>query len=241
MALAQPKTMLQSTIHTLDQSDAQPGTGASLIKEWLSALKSENTVETAPLADKLQALYDELINPNPTAATLRKLMTDVAAQTGIVARTLTNDEAAPVLELAGMLQSFAINLDRANDDDALEANQPTETTIYDMNDSGLRASRMIQDTLDALGTGVATPEAGSRLVDDWITVVRSDVNTQWVEEPLARLRDALDAGDWRTAERTMRDLAGQTQDLANNTGDTTHRAGLSNVATTLLNFAQGLN
>lgn len=233
--------MLQSTIHALDQADTKPGTGASLIKDWLSALKSENTADTAPLADKLQTLYDELINPNPTAATLRQLMTDVAAQTGVVARTLDETDAAPVLELAGMLQSFAINLDRTNNDAALAANQPTETTIYDMNDLGMRVSRMIQDTLDALGTGLATPEAGSRLVDDWITVVRSDVSTQWVEEPLARLRDALDAGDWRTAERTMRDLAGQTQDLANNTGDTTHKAGLTNVATTLLNFAQGLN
>ncbi|CCH51871.1 hypothetical protein BN8_00827 [Fibrisoma limi BUZ 3] len=101
---------------------------------------------------------------------------------------------------------------------------------------------MIDDTLHTLGGGApaTSPEHGVNLVEDWIAIVRTNVNTQWVAEPLAKLRDALDSNNIREVERVMRDLAGQTEDLANNAAEGQNKQELRNLATAIRDFAQGM-
>lgn len=101
---------------------------------------------------------------------------------------------------------------------------------------------MLSDTLSALGGGApsTSPEHGVNLIEDWIAIVRTDVSTQWVAEPLEKLRDALNQNDLRTVERVMRDLSGQTVDLANNTVDGDYKQDLQNLSTALRDFAQGM-
>jgi hypothetical protein len=102
---------------------------------------------------------------------------------------------------------------------------------------------MFINTLDALAEGpaIATPELGSTLIGDWITVVRSDVSTQWIEAPLTQLRDALTTGDMRNTERLLRDLAGTAQEYANSTPDGPFNRHLTNLATALISFAGPLS
>ncbi len=59
-------------------------------------------------------------------------------------------------------------------------------------------------------------------------------------EPLEKLRDALNDNDMRTVERLMRDLSGQTIDLANNAVDGDYKQDLQNLSTALKDFAQGM-
>ncbi len=101
---------------------------------------------------------------------------------------------------------------------------------------------MLEDTLTALGGGApsTSPEHGVNLVEDWIAIVRTNVNTEWLAEPLAKLRDALDENDMRTVERVMRDLAGQTVDLADNAAEGEYRQDLRDLSTALKDFAQGM-
>lgn len=101
---------------------------------------------------------------------------------------------------------------------------------------------MLSDTLTALGGGApdTSPEHGVNLVEDWIAIVRTNVNTEWVAEPLEKLRDALDENDMRTVERLMRDLSGQTIDLANNAAESEYKQDLQNLSTALKDFAQGM-
>ena len=105
-----------------------------------------------------------------------------------------------------------------------------------------KITTMLNDTLSALGAGTSstTPEAGVDLIQEWIFIVRSNVSTQWVAEPLEKLRDALNANDMRTVERVMRDLAGETVDLANNAAEGDDKVQLQNLSTALIDFAQGL-
>lgn len=105
-----------------------------------------------------------------------------------------------------------------------------------------KIATMLSDTLSALGGGApaTSPEHGVNLVEDWIAIVRTDVNTQWVAEPLEKLRDALDANDMREVERLMRDLSGQTIDLADNAIEGDYKQDLRNLSTALKDFAQGM-
>ena len=240
MAHAHPQSMLQSTLQTMSQRDVASATGADLLKDWISALK--NVDEASPAVKHLTDLYDELINPQPDAARVKQLLNTVAGHTQAIARTLDGTVADDLTQLADSLRSFATDLDRGSNDDDLAENQPDSTTIYDLPNPGDRAQMMFNDTLSVLSGGVAvtTPEAGATMVEDWITVVRSDVSTQWMESPLTQLRDALTAGDMRTTERLMRDLAGQAQDYANNV-EGPFSKDLTNLATALISFAQPLS
>ena len=129
------------------------------------------------------------------------------------------------------------------DDSQLAENQTTEGTIYDLYNPADRAQMMFNNTLETLagGTVAASPEQGAVMVEDWVTVVRSDVSTQWLEAPLMQLRDALNEGDMRTTERLMRELAGTVQDYANNTPDGPFSTDLTNLATALTSFAGPLS
>lgn len=105
-----------------------------------------------------------------------------------------------------------------------------------------KIATMLDDTLSALGGGApnTTPDHGVNLIDDWIGIVRSDVSTQWVAEPLSKLRDALNNNDMRTVERMLLDLSGQTIDLANNTVDGDYKQDLQSLSTALKDFARGM-
>ncbi|SFD79813.1 hypothetical protein [Spirosoma endophyticum] len=58
-----------------------------------------------------------------------------------------------------------------------------------------KIATMLDDTLTVLGGGSSstTTNEGVNLVSEWIGIVRSNVNTEWVAEPLRKLRDALNA------------------------------------------------
>lgn len=220
------------------QRDLAFATGTDVIKDWISALK--NVDEAEPVAKQLSALYDELINPQPDAVRVKQYLNTIAGHTQTLSRNLDGTAADNLAQLADSLRSFATDLDGGSNDDDLAENQPDTTPIYA--NPGDQAQMMFNTTLEVLsgGAAVTSPEAGVLMVEDWITVVRSDPSTQWIEAPLTQLRDALSAGDMRTTERLMRDLAGQAQDYANNS-EGPFSKDLTNLATALISFAQPLS
>ncbi len=240
MAHAQPHVMLQGTLQTLSQRDVAPATGADLLKDWISVLKN---VGAQPVAEKMSDLYDELLNPAPDADRVRQLLNTLADHTQSLARTFTGENASSLNQLTDSLRTFATDLNRVNDDNALADNQPDTRTNYNPNDPGDRAQQMLNDTLAVLsgGTTATTPEHGVLMVSDWIDILRADPTTQWLEAPLMQLRDALNDGNLRGTEQLMRNLAGATQDLANNAAGEAYRTQLTNLATALISFAQPLS
>ena len=241
MAQSYPQTILQNTLHALAESDAQPSSGADLIKEWQSALK--NADGATDVTKQLTDLYDELLNPTPDAHRVKHLLNTLAAQTQTFARDAEADLGENLTKLADSLRSFATDINRVGDDSQLAENQTAEGTIYDLYNPADRAQLMFNNTLETLagGTAAASPEQGAVMVEDWITVVRSDVSTQWLEASLVQLRDALNTGDMRTTERLMRELASTMQDYANNTPDGPFSTDLTNLATALTSFAGPLS
>lgn len=237
MAHAHPQAMLQGTLQTLSQRDLTPATGVDLIKDWISVLKNAGA---EPVANKLSDLYDELLNPTPNADRVGKLLNTVADHTQSTARDSTGENANALTQLADALRSLAIDLNPVADE-TLEDAQSGNRAVYA--NAGDRANQLLNDTLTLFGNGAETtsPEQGVLFVEDWIDVVKAEVDTQWLEAPLTQLRDALNIGDLRATERLMRDLAGTTQDLANNTAGETYRTQLTNLATALISFAQPLS
>lgn len=241
MAQAYPQTILQNTLQALSKADAQPSSGADLIKDWQSALK--NTDGAEEVHQQLTDLYDELLNPTPDNHRVKHLLNTLAGQTQLIARDAEPEIGDNLTKLADSLRSFATDLNRVGDDSQLAENQTEAGTIYDLYNPGDRAQKMFIDTLETLSGGAvaATPEQGATMVEDWITVVRSDVSTQWIEAPLMQLRDALNTGDMRSTERLLRELAGTTQEYANNTPDGPFSKDLTNLATALISFAGPLS
>lgn len=106
-----------------------------------------------------------------------------------------------------------------------------------------KITTMLNDTLHTLGGGApsTSPEHGVNLVETWISIVRTNPNTQWVAEPLQKLHDALASNNLREVERVMLDLASQTQDLADNaTENGEFKQELRGLATAIRDFARGL-
>ena len=232
--------MLQSTLQTMAQRDVAFATGTDVLKDWISALK--NVDEAEPLAKQLSSLYDELINPQPDAARVTQLLNTIAGHTQTIARNHAGAVADNLIQLADSLRSFATDLDQSGSDDDQVENQPGNAPVMDLQNPGDRVQLLFNNTLAVLAGGVATttPESGATMVEDWITAVRSDHNTEWIQIPLSQLRDALNAGDMRTTERVMRDLAGLAQDYANNY-EGQFSKDLTYLATALISFAQPLS
>ncbi len=241
MAQSYPQTILQNTLHALAKSDTQPSSGADLIKEWQSALKNADGADD--VNKQLADLYDELLNPTPDAHRVKHFLNQLAGQTQTIARGVDGETGENLTKLADSLRFFAADLNRVGDDSQLAENQTAEGTIYDLYNPADRAQMMFNNTLETLagGTSAASPEQGAVMVEDWITVVRSDVSTQWMEASLMQLHDALNEGDMRTTERLMRELAGTVQDYANNTPDGPFSTDLTNLATALTSFAGPLS
>ena len=241
MAHTHPQTVLHNTLQALSHANAQPSSGADLIKDWQTALK--NTDGTDEVHQQLTDLYDELLNPTPDNHRVKHLLNTLAGQTQLLARNAEANLTDDLTKLADSLRSFATDLNRVGDDSQLAENQTADSTIYDLYNPGDRAQKMFIDTMETLAGGAVatTPEQGATMVEDWITVVRSEVSTQWIEAPLMQLRDALNNGDLRSTERLLRELAGTTQEYANNTPDGPFSKDLTNLATALTSFAGPLS
>lgn len=238
MAHAHPQAMLQSTLQTMSQRDVAFATGPDLLKDWISSLK--NVAAAEPMVTQLHDLYDELANPQPDTARVKQLLNGIAGHTQTIARSLDNDVTDNLTQLADSLRSFATGLG-SNDDEQAE-DQPGNAPVYDLQNPGDRVQMLFNNTLAVLAGGVSatTPESGATMVEDWITAVRSDHNTEWIQIPLTQLRDALNAGDMRATERVMRELAGLAKDYANNY-EGQFSKDLTYLATALISFAQPLS
>lgn len=105
-----------------------------------------------------------------------------------------------------------------------------------------KIATMLDDTLCVLGGGSpsTTTDEGVTMVQEWIGIVRSNVSTQWVADPLEKLRDALNTNDINEIEGILRDLSGITIDLANNAAEGEYKQELRDLSTALKDFAQGL-
>ncbi|WP_461112824.1 hypothetical protein [Spirosoma jeollabukense] len=105
-----------------------------------------------------------------------------------------------------------------------------------------KIATMLGDTLAVLGGGSpsTTTDEGVNLVSEWIGIVRSNANTEWVAEPLRKLRDALNANDVNEVEGIMRDLSGILTDFATDGAAGNYKEDLQNLSTTLKDFARGL-
>lgn len=110
MAHAHPVTMLDTTLQTMQQRDVPAGTGADMIKDWISVLKHTNGAEQA--SQSLQDLYDELHNMEPNAGRIQSLLNQIAQQTEHLSRTVASQYSDSLMQLAGSLRSFAVDLDR---------------------------------------------------------------------------------------------------------------------------------
>jgi hypothetical protein len=238
--MAHPQSMLQTTLQTMSQQEVAPATGADLIKSWISTLKNVDKAE--PLATQLRDLYDELANPQPDAGRVKQLLNTIANHTQSIARSFTGTTTDELNQLADSLRSFAVDLGGNEPNDDGVDNQPGNVPLYNMQNPGDRVQMLFNQTLELLGNGAVatTPQSGVSLVEDWITAVRFDQNTQWIEAPLSNLRDALNANDMRATERAMRELAGLAQDYANNY-DAQFSKDLTYLATALISFAQPLH
>jgi hypothetical protein len=225
MAQANPESILHSTLQTMSQQNVAPATGADLIKSWITALK--NVDDAQPLSEQLGELYDELINPQPDAARVTQLLNSMANHTQTISRKYKGTKAEEMIQLADSLRSFATDLGGIQTSDEEDGNQPGNMPLYDMQNPGDRVQMLFNGTLEML-------------VEDWITVVRFDQNTQWIEIPLTQLRDALNANDMRATEQAMRELAGLAQDYANNY-EGQFSKDLTYLATALISFAQPLS
>jgi len=111
-----------------------------------------------------------------------------------------------------------------------------------MNQEKEKIDSMVERTLTMLGGGTeaTTPDAGADLVQEWIFVVRSNVSTQWVAEPLEKLRDAIYKNDLHEIDSLLHGLSGMTVDLANNAAESRYVTELQNLSTVLKDFGDGL-
>lgn len=147
-----------------------------------------------------------------------------------------------MVQLADSLRSFATDLGGIQKSYEEDGNQPGNMPLYDLQNPGDRVQMLFNGTLEMLANGAVaiTPQSGASLVADWITAVRFDQNTEWIEVPLTQLRDALNANDMRANEQAMRELAGLAQDYANNYKGQSSKD-LPYLATALISFAQPLS
>ena len=106
-----------------------------------------------------------------------------------------------------------------------------------------KIASMLDNTLRVLGGGSAetTTDEGANLAQEWIFIVQSDPQTQWLAEPLSKLIDAINANDIRRTEELMYDLSGMTVDVANTNEEGSDKVSLQNLSTALKDFALSLS
>ncbi|GAB4021809.1 hypothetical protein [Spirosoma koreense] len=101
---------------------------------------------------------------------------------------------------------------------------------------------LLDRTFSALGGDVSatTPDEGADLIQEWIEVVRSNVSTQWLTEPLEKLQTAVQAHKRHEVDELLHNLSGITIDFANNDAQGHNKEDLQNLSTVLKGFAQNL-
>lgn len=110
MAQAKADKLIDSTIEALDggADSVKPKDGASLIKDWISALKNEESLST--VADELQDLHDELTGKEPDPKKISTLLKKLGDQTAKAAKDVDGDQQDSLKNLAESLKEFSKEL-----------------------------------------------------------------------------------------------------------------------------------
>ena len=107
MAHAQPSTMIDETIQTLNMP-AQPTGANDLIRDWISVLTHTEGADVP--VSTLTDLYDELINPEHAAGRVHTLLNQLAQQVESLAPTAGEAYTSQLQQLSTSLRSFATGL-----------------------------------------------------------------------------------------------------------------------------------
>lgn len=110
MAQAKADKLIDSTIEALDggASSVKPKDGASLIKDWITALKKEESLST--VANELQDLHDELTGKEPDGKKISTLLKKLGDQTAKAAKDADDDQQDSLKSLAESLKEFSKEL-----------------------------------------------------------------------------------------------------------------------------------
>ena len=110
MAQAKADKLIDSTIEALDGGAGlvKPNDGASLIKDWITALKKEESL--SGVADELQELHDELTGRDPDGKRISTLLKKLGDQTAKAAKDVEGDQQDSLKNLAESLKEFSKEL-----------------------------------------------------------------------------------------------------------------------------------
>jgi hypothetical protein len=106
MATKKLDSLFESTVETLDGGleAIKPKDGATLIKDWITALKKEEGTET--VAGHLQELHDALGEKEPDAKAIHTAIKKLADETAKVAKTADEEHQDAIKDLADSLKEF---------------------------------------------------------------------------------------------------------------------------------------
>ncbi len=107
MAQAKADKLIESTIEALggDAESVKPKDGASLVKDWIAALKKEESL--SDIADQLQELHDELTGKELDAKKVSSLLKKLGDQTAKAAKDADEDHQDSLKDLADSLKEFS--------------------------------------------------------------------------------------------------------------------------------------
>ena len=110
MAQTKADKLIDSTIEALDggESSVTPEDGASLIKDWITALEKEESLST--VADELQELHDQLTGKEPDGKKIGMLLKKLGDQTAKAAKDVDGDQQESLKSLAESLKEFSKEL-----------------------------------------------------------------------------------------------------------------------------------
>lgn len=108
--IAKADQLIESTIDTLDggSDSIEPKDGASLINDWIKALRKEEIVHD--MADKLQELHDELTEQSSDRKKISHLLEKLSVQTSRTARRVNSNYRNSLEDLADSLKEFSKEL-----------------------------------------------------------------------------------------------------------------------------------
>lgn len=110
MATKKAETLITSTIETLDNGidSAKPKDGTSLIAEWLSIVKEDESV--GGIASDLQELHDQLGATSPDKKKVAQLVKKLGDETAKVAKKADDKYQGDLKDLGESLKEFAKEL-----------------------------------------------------------------------------------------------------------------------------------
>ena len=106
MATKKAESLITSTIEALEggADSVKPKDGASLIKDWITALKKDE--ETSDVADQLQDLHDQLGEKEPDGKKIHTILKHLADGTAKAAKSADGDLKESLTNLADTLKEF---------------------------------------------------------------------------------------------------------------------------------------